>query len=184
MRPAERPGRRSQASAAAGLPQGRLLPGLRIRPDLVLTYAPAGMRAKSLAGVAAHVVAADARREIALIASEDGSGAAASPQSAFADFSSAVSVFSGSSYVVAVDAGSGGPSVRPAFIPRLDPVSDSHWTSPLLRIGGDPPVPAGMFLFTVEGRLIGLTVPQAGGVAIATAAMLDTVIVELTGGRQ
>ncbi len=45
-------------------------------------------------------------------------------------------------------------------------------------------MPSGAFLFTLEGRLIGLTVPQEDGVAIVAAATLDRLAGELAGVGQ
>ena len=83
-----------------------------------------------------------------------------------------MSALTPASYVLAVEGAAGGPATRPVFIPRTDPVAEDRWTSPILRIGGDAQVGPGAFLFTIDGRLIGLTVPQENGMAIVTAATL------------
>jgi hypothetical protein len=63
-------------------------------------------------------------------------------------------------------------------------VAEDRWTSAILRIGGDAQVGPGAFLFTIDGRLIGLTVPHENGIAIVTAATLGQVIADLTSGHQ
>ena len=100
------------------------------------------------------------------------------------DFANAVSTVHSSSYMLAVESAAGGPAARPFFVPRTDPVIEDRWPSPILRIGGEAQVGPGAFLFTIDGRLIGLTVPQENGIAIVTAATLGRLITELTSGPQ
>ncbi len=160
-----------------------LMPALRVRADRVLTYVPSGTRPVLFNGQAPHVLGADPRRELAVISAAD-SGDPSAPASAVVDFAGAAYDFSGSGYVIAVEAAAGGPSARPVYIPRLDPVTVDLWDQPLLRIGGRVEVSPGAMLFTLDGRLIGLTVPQEQGVAIVAPAALNRLAGELTSGGQ
>jgi hypothetical protein len=179
----EKPARRLPPGASAAL-QRRLAPGLRVRPDLVLAYAPAGWRPTVVTGVPALLLAGDPRREIALVGADSRTGEHVLPSGDVADFANAVSTLTSSSYVLAVESATGGPAARPFFVPRTDPVVDDRWPSPILRIGGEAQVGPGAFLFTVDGRLIGLTVPQENGIAIVPAATLGRVVADLTSGHQ
>lgn len=165
-------------------PQRTLVPALRVRLDVVVAYAPAGLAATTLAGVPVQSLGADPLREIGLFGPAGARGEQGGSNPGVVDFASAVSGFSGSTYVLAAEAAAGAPTVRPVFVPRVDPVAVEHWPMPLMQIGGDPQLRAGTFLFTMDGRAIGLVVPLPAGVAIVDAAMLDRLVVELTGNRQ
>jgi hypothetical protein len=180
----EKAPRKSQTPAAPLPAQRRLLPGLRVRPDLVLAYAPAGWHPAAAAGVPALLLAGDPRREIALVGADSRTGEHVLPPGDVADSANGVSVLTPSSYLLAVEGAPGGPAIRPIFVPRTDPVTEDRWPSPILRIGGDAQVGAGAFLFTVDGRLVGLTVPQENGIAIVTAVTLGRLIADLTSGHQ
>ncbi len=45
-----------------------------------------------------------------------------------------------------------------------------------MAVGGDPQVKAGTFLYTLDGRLIGMAVPDEGGIAIARVPALLAVV--------
>jgi hypothetical protein len=88
-------------------------------------------------------------------------------------FANGLAGFTGSTYLLAVEGGARGPSARPVFIPRVDPLADSGgWSSSPLRIPGTPEVGPGTFLFTFDGRFIGLTMAQEEGLVIVPAAAL------------
>lgn len=180
----EKGARKPPASPAPSPALRRMFPGLRVRPDIVLAYAPAGWHPTFVAGVPALVLAGDPRREFVLVGADSRTGEHVLPSGEVADFANALSVLAPSSYVLAVEGAPGGPAIRPVFIPRTDSMTEDRWLSPLLRIGGEPQVGAGVFLFSIDGRLIGLTVPQENGIAIVTAATLGRVIADLTSGHQ
>ncbi len=76
----------------------------------------------------------------------------------------------------------GGPTARPVFIGRLDPSVDDRWQPSPLLIGGSPQAPAGSLLFAVDGRLIGMVLPQFGSLALVPPSALNSVVTELGGG--
>jgi hypothetical protein len=153
----------------------RFIPALHVRPDLALAYVPAGMRVEVMSGESAPVqVAADARRELVLLR--------VPTTTDIPDLAASGPDFSGLTYVAAVEGAPAGPALRPLFISRADTTTDDRWQSVMMQIGGDAPIPPGTFLFTLQGRLIGLTVPLDGGLAIVPGIVLDHVVVDLTAG--
>jgi hypothetical protein len=154
----------------------RSIPALHVRPDLALAYVPAGMRVEVPSGDLApvQVVATDVRRDLVLVR--------VPTTTDIPDLAASGPDFSGLTYVAAVEAALAGPALRPIFISRADATTDDRWQSVMMQIGGDAPIPAGTFLFTLQGRLIGLTVPFDGGLAIVPGIVLDHVVVDLTAG--
>jgi|RhiMethySRZTD1v2_1073278.scaffolds.fasta_scaffold52238_3 hypothetical protein len=155
----------------------RLLPAIRLRPDIALVHVPAGMRVSPAQGFSGPtaVFATDPKREIALVR------VAPLPESA-TGLPSAFERFPGFAYVAVIEAAMGGPSARPAFIGRLDTSVDDRWQPSPLLIGGASEASAGSLLFAVDGRLIGMVLPQFGTLAVVPPAALNAVVVELGGG--
>jgi len=164
-----------KTSAPAPAVEHRSFAALRVRPDLALAYLPTGMTVAAIGGESppAQVLTTDVRREVVLLRV---TSAAEVPE-----FAAGGSDFSGLTFVAAVEGSPAGPALLPVFIARADAVPDDRWPSPLLRIGGQTTLSAGTFLFTLQGRLIGLTVPLDGGLAIVPGAALHRVVAELTG---
>jgi hypothetical protein len=160
--------------------QRQFVLALRVRPDRWLAYQPKGTHPVRSATGPVTVAAEDAARELVLM----GLSGRTESKPDVLDFSRVAPGFPGTSYVLLLEAAAAGPVLRPQFVPRLDPVSAPPWDSPILRVGGSAAVPSGAFLFSLEGRLIGLTVPQEDGVAIVAAATLDRLIGELAGAGQ
>jgi hypothetical protein len=173
IEPPEAPAARPSGQAAASVepvPAPRPLGlALRVAPGRLLMYMAGGARPVSAGGEPVQVIGEDASREIVLVTTSPAEGLSVE----VVDFVGAVPSFGGSSYVLAVEAAAGGPVSRPVFIARVDPAAAEGWETPLLKVGGTPPVPAGVFLFTIDGRLVGLTIPQETGIAIVGAAALD-----------
>ena len=155
----------------------RLLPAIRLRPDIALVHVPAGMRVSPAQGFSGPtaVFAVDQKREIALVR------VAPAPEST-SGIPSALERFPGFSYVAVVEAAMGGPSARPVFIGRLDTSVDDRWQPSPLLIGGVPEATAGSLLFAIDGRLIGMVLPQFGSLAVVPSAALNAIVTELGGG--
>ncbi|MGE5835581.1 MAG: hypothetical protein ACM4AI_13945 [Acidobacteriota bacterium] len=170
---------REKTSPAPSAPalSPRLLPAIRLRPDIALVHVPAGMRVSPAQGFSGPtaVFATDPKREIALVR------VAPLPESA-TGLPSAFERFPGFSYVAVIEAAMGGPSARPAFIGRLDTSVDDRWQPSPLLIGGASEASAGSLLFAVDGRLIGMVLPQFGTLAVVSPAALNAVVTELGGG--
>ncbi|HYN10125.1 MAG TPA: hypothetical protein VES67_22255 [Vicinamibacterales bacterium] len=158
-------------------PPARLLPGIRLRSDLALVHVPIGMRVSPAQGFTGptSVFATDPKREIALVR------VAPLPEST-TGVPSVFEGFPGFSYVAVVEAAMGGPTARPAFIGRLDTSVDDRWQPSPLLIGGASEAPAGSLLFAVDGRFIGMVLPQFGTLAVVPPAALNAVVTELGGG--
>jgi len=152
----------------------RPVAAMRMRADLALVYTDPGTRPSlSREGVgSAELVATDPSRAISLlrVASFDAGGPAGTQDS-----------FGGFTYVAVIEAMPGGMTVRPRFIGRVDPVADARWSRPLLSIGEPNDLPVGAWLFTIDGRLLGLVVAHGGGAAIAPPSALDALVTELSG---
>ncbi|MCM2258015.1 MAG: PDZ domain-containing protein [Vicinamibacteria bacterium] len=73
-------------------------------------------------------------------------------------------------YLAATEVGAAGPALRPVFVGRLKTVASSTWGS-LLSITAASLEP-GTFLFTLDGRLVGLVVPDAGAAGVLAGAPL------------
>src|SRR5262249_28753722 len=153
-----------------------LVPTLRARQDVSIAYAPPSLQLRSVGSAQPRI---DSKHELAWIppAGDDAGDPHAAP--GVVDLASGVPAFAGSSFVIDVEAGVAGAAVRPVFIPRVDQVPDDRWSAPLLRIGGQPPILAGSFLFTLDGHLIGIVVPQDTGLAIVPAGLLNRMLLEL-----
>jgi hypothetical protein len=170
---------RAAAAPAVELPR-YFVPALRVRPDRWLAYqAPSTRPVRSGSGPV-MVAAEDSGRGLVLL----GLSGRTEPKPAVVDFTSAAAGLPASTYVIAVEAAPAGPAIRPLFLPRLDPVSAVPWDSPILRVGGTMPVAPGSLIFTLEGRFVGMIVPQQDGVAIVAAATLDRLVGELASGGQ
>jgi hypothetical protein len=181
--PPEPPAKNAKAEPPPAAPRQRR-PALRVGADTFLAYAPSGTTAVLLGGQPAQGIAGHAARRLVLVGAAP-AGEGSLPGGPVADFAGAASGFAGSSYVLAVEAAAGGPAVRPIFVPRVDAAQLEPWDMPVLLIGGTASAPPGTFLFTLDGRLIGLTVPHDTGVAIVAAAALDRLVNELaaSGGQ-
>ena len=169
----DKPERKGVAPAPAASTR-RWVHALRVRPEFLLIYVPAGMHVVAVEGLSAspQVAVADEGRELALVPAP----VAGAPT---ANFAGAATDFSGSTFVVAVEGAVGGPALRPVFVPRTDALFESRWSNTLLLVGGEPDLRAGAFAFTLDGRLIGLAVREDAGVAIVPAAALDRAVTEL-----
>ena len=93
-----------------------------------------------------------------------------------------VTEFAGYAYVAVVEPATGGPTVSPMFIGRVDAQRDDRWGADLLVPGGSATLPVGSFVFLLDGRFVGLVVKMPNGPpAIAPAALL-TAWIESFGG--
>jgi hypothetical protein len=165
----------STDAAAARAGELAVQPAVRIRSDLLLLHVPAGMHPVAPAGQVAplDVVALDPRRQIALVRVVGASGDAVVPRP--------LEGFGGFVYVAAIETAPGGPSARPMFIGRVDPVADDRWSVPPLVIGGEPVVSAGTLVFAIDGRFIGLVLTRDAGRVIVPSAALAAAAEELAG---
>ncbi len=148
--------------------------GLRVRPDLALVRVPAGMMPTALADASqpAEIVRSDSKREIALIRL---------PTTAEGSIETTTEGFAGFTYLGEATATVDGPTLQPIFIGRTGARQHERWPSALTGVD-NVNVTDGSLLFTVEGRLIGLAVRDAGGSAVVPPAVIETAVVELLSG--
>jgi len=172
--PQERPSRKSPPVPRVPV----LVPTLRARADVSVAYAPSGLLLRAAGSAQPRI---DSQHELAWIPPTGDDAGEAHASQEVVDLRSGVPTFAGSSFVIVVEAGVTGAAARPVFIPRVDQVPDDRWSAPLLRIGGQPQILVGSFLFTLDGHLIGIVVPQDTGMAIVSAGLLNRMLLELTG---
>jgi hypothetical protein len=153
----------------------RFAVALRVRADLALVHVPAGYAPTAFAGDAAPiaVVASDPVREIALVRT--------TPGREFLD-GWPVAAFPGFGFVGAVDAMPGGPTIQPVFVGRADLAPDDHWPAPVLTLGGPPALHVGAWLFSMDGRFVGLVTRHGDTVAVVPREALVAVVGELVPG--
>jgi hypothetical protein len=169
-----RPGRGTTTDSTPPLPP-QFAVALRVRTDLALVHVPAGYVPTAFAGVATPitVVASDPVREIALVRT--------TPGSEFLD-GWPVATFPGFGYVGAVDAMPGGPTIQPVFVGRADLAPDDHWPAPVLTLGDQPALRAGTWLFSMDGRFVGLVARHGDTIAVVPREALVAVVGELVRG--
>jgi hypothetical protein len=142
-------------------PARRFVAALRVDTDLALIYLPPGFRVAESPGVSQATE--DPARGLALVQVVPG------PFTSVGPLATAVG---GPGYVAVFEGARGGPSPRPLFIGRVDSFDDPRWSLPLMSVGGAPQLGPGTFIYTLDGRLVGMTVPDSPGVAIARVPAL------------
>ena len=128
----------------------------RVDATSAVAHLPAGFRVVQPAD--AEVAKTDPDRGLVLVRV---------PESPFTDMGAVAQGIGGPGYVAVFEGARGGPAVRPVFLGRVDSFDDDRWTQPILSVGGDPQLGAGAFIYTLDGRLVGMTIPDGPGVAIA-----------------
>jgi len=154
----------------------RWVPGVRVRPDAVLARIELGGSVVGLVGSEARpeLEAYDPLRGVAIIRVPP---IADSPPSIWE--AGTPGPLNGR-YVAVVEGTLGGPTLRPTFLGRADPIVDVRWGGPLLVLGGELQAPTGSLVFSLDARLVGMSVLEEGSLAIVPAAALLEVVDELT----
>lgn len=154
--------RPSADTAPLDFERPRFVPGLRIRDDLVLAALQPDDRVQGIVGDAEAVpmmLAADRLRGLALVRVPAQRVDVPVPEGA--------RVGTSPRYVAALEGTRGGPTLRPLFLGRTDPVVGPRWDRPLLAFGGTPQAQAGSIVFTFDGRLAGMVVADEGLLLLA-----------------
>jgi hypothetical protein len=139
----------------------RIVTALRVDATSAVAHLPAGFRVVQPAD--AEVAKTDTDRGLVLVRV---------PEAPFVDMGPVAQAIGGPGYVAVFEGARGGPAVRPVFLGRVDSFEDALWTQPVLSVGGDPQLGAGAFIYTLDGRLVGMTIPDGPGVAIARVPAL------------
>lgn len=145
----------------------RVIAGIRISPEMALIHLPDQFQVQPADGVA--LVGADPERRLALVRVP----AASAPVSGL---TAPAGMPTGPGYVALAEGGRFGAALRPVFIGRFDPVDDTRWTPPPTAIGGEPHLAAGAFVFSLDGRLIGMTIPDTLGLLVVPAPALEAAV--------
>jgi len=139
----------------------RIVTALRVDATSAVAHLPPGFRVVQPAG--AEIATVDPERGLVLVRVAD---------APFTDMGPIAQGIGGPGYVAVFDGARGGPAVRPVFLGRVDSFEDARWTHPVLSVGGDPHLGAGALVYTLDGRLVGMTIPDGPGVAIARVPAL------------
>ncbi|MPZ16696.1 MAG: PDZ domain-containing protein [Luteitalea sp.] len=155
----------------------RFVPALRVRDDRAIAVLPPGARVQGMIGSreVPTIVSTDAIRGVVLLEVAKQSAAVISVWDSGAPLDTP-------RYVAAAEGTRGGPTLRPLFLGRTDPVRDLRWNTALLALGGAGAAPIGSFVFALDGRLAGAIVDTEGGAAILPADALMRVSDQLAEG--
>ncbi len=147
-------------SAQPLMPRTLFVPGIRVRDDVAVAYLPAGARVEGVVGApgAGSVVGHDPVRELALVQIP----AQPAPVLTLREGSSPLPA---PGYVALASAAAGGAALQPIFVSRSDAQSDPRWDSALLTLGPGARAEPGAPVFTLDGRLAGLTTSGSSAAA-------------------
>jgi hypothetical protein len=159
--PPAAPARRGAKPVPPQPTERRIVAALRIDTNLAVAHLPEDFRVVPGPGI--EVATEDPARRLVLVRV---------PDAPFTGLGPIAQGIGGPGYVAVFEGARGGPAVRPLFIGRVDSFDDANWTQPLLSVGGDPQLNAGAFIYTLDGRLVGMTMPDDPGVAITRVPAL------------
>ncbi len=151
----------------------RLVPALRVREDLAVAVLPGDAQIEAIddgPAAANAIVARDEVRGLALVRVPPRTVPSLSvqPQSEPLDLPG---------FLVIMDAAPGGPAVHAEFVSRVSARTHPAWDSAVLVLGGVTNAPPGAVVFTLNGRLIGVVLPDHDETMIAPG---DSVIARAT----
>lgn len=141
-----------EASEHNGSASRRLVLAARVRQDIAVAQLAPGDHVESIIGVTGvpEMVAFDAVRMLGLIR--------VPPETTRASFIwEPQDPISSPRYVAVAEATPGGPTLRPLFLGRTDPFTTARWERPLLALGAAGVTQPGSLVFSLSGRLEGLT---------------------------
>lgn len=149
--------------------QQRFVPAVRVRPDLALAHVAGTSRILMAVGQPGpvEVAAFDPARDLVLvrvpiaqnvISLSEGAPLPEAPR-----------------YIAAVEGTRGGPTLRPFFLGRTDPLQDERYGQ-LLVLGGVLQASPGSLLFGFDGTFVGLCIMEDGFVAGIPGRALETAV--------
>lgn len=146
------------AAAAPQMPRTLFVPGIRVRDDVAVAHLPAGARVEGVVGApgAGSVVGHDPVRELALVQIP------AQPAQVLAVREGA-SPLPAPGYVALASASPGGVALSPVFVGRSDAQADPRWDASLLTLGPGARAEPGAPVYSLDGRLAGLTTAGTDG---------------------
>jgi S1-C subfamily serine protease len=152
---------------------------LLVRDDLALVPLPAGARVEAVAGSplpANGIVARDEQRGLAVVrvpgytAPEISLQPLATPLEA-------------PGYVAILEAAPDGPTIRAEFVSRYSTEAHAGWDQPVLVLSGTATAKPGSLLFTLSGRLVGMTLADSGRMLVVPAEALMARATRLANGE-
>ncbi len=170
--------RGERGAAPAGQPgtAPEFVPGVRVRPDAVVAMIEPGASVVGIVGSDAVpiVEAYDPLRALAVVKVPPIADAPPgiwerSPRDQL-----------NGRYVAVVEGTLGGPTLRPTFLGRADPIRDLRWSGPLLVLGGALQTPSGSLVFSLDARLVGMSVFEEGSAAIVPASALLSLVTAMS----
>ncbi len=145
-------------ASQALMPRTLFVPGIRVRDDVAVTHLPADAHVEGVVGApgAGSVVGHDPVRELALVQIP------AQPAPVLT-LREGASPLPAPGYVALASAAAGGVALQPVFVSRSDAQPDPRWDAPLLTLGPGARAEPGAPVFSLDGRLVGLTTSAASG---------------------
>ena len=86
-------------------------------------------------------------------------------------------------YVAILEAAADGPTIRAEFVSRYSTEPHAGWDQPVLALSGPTTAKAGSLLFTLSGRLVGMTLADSGRLLVVPAAVLMARAARLANGE-
>ena len=154
--------------------QLRFVPAVRVRPDVALAHVSGGSRILALVhgGDSPEIIAFDASRELVLVR------VPADPARVMT-IGAPGPTSSAPRYVAAVEGTRGGPTLRPVFLGRTDPLTDDRYGDDLLVLGGILQASPGSLIFGLDGSFVGLCIMQEGFVAGVPGRALEAAVARM-----
>jgi hypothetical protein len=147
----------------------RFVPAVRVRPDLALAHVSGDSRILAAVGQAGtvEVAAFDPVRNLVLVR--------VPPAEQVVRLARGEPLSQAPRYIAAVEGTRGGPTLRPFFLGRTDPLRDDRYGD-LLVLGGVLQASPGSLLFGLDGSFVGLCIMEDGFVAGIPGRALETAV--------
>ncbi len=140
---------------------------------------PAGARVEAVAGSplpANGLVARDEQRGLAVVRVPGYTAAEISVQPP-------ATPLDAPGYVAILEAAADGPTIRAEFVSRYSTEPHAGWDQPVLVLSGPATAKPGSLLFTLSGRLVGMTLADSGRLLVVPADALMTRATRLANGE-
>lgn len=149
--------------------QQRFVPAVRVRPDLALAHVEGDSRILAAVGQAGpvEVAAFDPVRNLVLVR--------VTAADEVVRLTRGEPLSQAPRYIAAVEGTRGGPTLRPFFLGRTDPLTDERYGE-LLVLGGVLQASPGSLLFGLDGAFVGLCIMEDGFVAGIPGRALETAV--------
>lgn len=148
----------------------RFVPAVRVRSDLALAHVTGESRILAAVGMPGpvEIAAFDPERALVLVRVPP------APDQVV-PLAGADNRSSAPRYIAAVEGTRGGPTLRPFFLGRTDPLRDERYGD-LLVLGGVLQASPGSLLFGLDGTFVGLCIMEDGFVAGIPGRALETAV--------